>query len=288
MSPSPGDHPDRTLPEWMDLQNLHGRMFYMVLKAADGHVLPKNPFIVGRSVERYGKVKGAFYEKNQGWYVLKIRNKNLRTELAKLTNLDDGTPVKIEHHPRLNQRKFVVTCPEVEGMADDALLSELASQNIIEVRRITKKISNEIVGTNTLILTISSTIILEFINFGLLRVRTRPYYPLPLLCRTCLKYGHPKSKCTSPIACNRCSSPSHDSQQCKKNPYCGNCNEEGHTPISRTCPIWTSETAALKLSTEKNISTAEARKIILQMNNSSTYARYYHAVYRTIVYECSL
>ncbi|XP_055612696.1 uncharacterized protein LOC129759315 [Uranotaenia lowii] len=273
MSPSPGDHPGRTVPEWMDLQNLHGRLYYLVLKAVDGHVLPKNPFIVGRSVEQRCKVEGAFYERNQNWYVLKLRNKEHGRELFKLTKLMDGTPVKIEYHPRLNQRKFVVTCPEVEGMSDKDLLSELSSQGIIEVRRITKKSSTEIVGTNTLILTISSTIIPEFIQFGLLRVRTRLYYPLPLLCRTCLKYGHPKSKCTAPLACNRCSSTNHDSQQCKENPYCGNCKEEGHSASSRTCPIWTAETAVLKISTEKNITIPEARKMAQQISNINTYAK---------------
>ncbi|XP_055589511.1 uncharacterized protein LOC129741754 [Uranotaenia lowii] len=244
----------------------------MVLKAADENVLPKNPFIVGRSIEKYGKIEGAFYEKGQGWYVLKIRNKDQSRELMKLTELTDGTPIKIELHPRLNKRKFVVTCPEVEGMEEKELLTELSPQKIIDVRRITKKTSSGIEDTNTLILTISSTIIPEYINFGPLRVRTRLYYPLPLLCRTCLKYGHPKSTCTASLACNRCSSPNHDSQKCKKNPFCGNCNEEGHSPTSRTCPIWTAETAALKLSTDKNISPAEARKILQQTNNNNTYA----------------
>ncbi|XP_055613727.1 uncharacterized protein LOC129760161 [Uranotaenia lowii] len=272
MSPSPGDHSGRTIPEWMDLKNLNGRLYYMVLKAADGHVLPKNPFLVGRSVEQIGKVEGAFYEKSQNWYVLKLRNKEKSRELTKLTKLIDGTPIKIEYHPRLNQRKFVVTCPEVEGMSNQELQAELSSQQIIDVRRITKKTSNDIVITNTLILTICSTIVPEFINFGLLRVRTRLYYPLPLLCRTCLKYGHPKSKCTATLACNRCHSSDHDSQACTKNPYCGNCKQEGHTLSSRICPIWVAETAALKLSTEKNITIAEARKMAQQISNINTYA----------------
>ncbi|XP_055589543.1 CHRNA7-FAM7A fusion protein-like [Uranotaenia lowii] len=68
MSPSPGDHPGRTVPEWMDTGNLQGRLYYMFLRAKPGHTLPKNPFVIGRSVEEYaGKVEGGFYEKRKSW-----------------------------------------------------------------------------------------------------------------------------------------------------------------------------------------------------------------------------
>ncbi|XP_055591269.1 uncharacterized protein LOC129760327 [Uranotaenia lowii] len=269
MSPSPGEPPDRTIPEWMDPQNLHGRLYYVILKAADGHKLPQNPFIIGRSVEKVGKIEG-FFEKKQGWYVIKTRSKDQIRELAKLTCLTDGTPIVIARHPSLNKRKCVVTCQEAQSMDEKELLAELSHQKVIEVRRITKKTPAGVVGTPTLILTISSTVIPEFIHFGFLRVRTRLYYPLPLLCRNCLQYGHTKQKCTSPLSCSKCNSNEHDSQNCKNHPYCGNCKTEGHSPINRSCPTWLAETAALKITTEQNIPIAAARKMIQQKNSTPT------------------
>ncbi|XP_055603803.1 uncharacterized protein LOC129752038 [Uranotaenia lowii] len=271
MSPSPGEPPDRTIPEWMDPLNLNGRLQYITLKAADGHNLPQNPFIIGRSVEKTGKIEG-FYETKNSWYVIKSRNKKQISELEKLTNLTDGTPIVIGRHPSLNQRKCVVTCREVDQMNEKDLLTELSSQNVIDVRRITKKTPSSVVGTSTLILTINGTVIPEFFNFGFLRVRTRLYYPLPLLCRNCLKYGHTKKKCESPLSCTKCSSSNHDSQSCKNHPFCGNCQKEGHSPINRSCPIWIAETTAIKISTERNMPIAAARKLIQQTSSPTSFA----------------
>ncbi|XP_055589895.1 uncharacterized protein LOC129742074 [Uranotaenia lowii] len=271
MSPSPGEPPDRTVPEWMDPKNLHGRLHYLILKAADGHELPQNPFLIGKSVEKAGKIEG-FFEKKHGWYVIKSRNKQQISELEKITNLTNGTPIVIERHPTLNQRKFVVTCNEVNGMTEKELLSELSSQNVIDVRRITKKTPAKIVDTSTLIITINGTVIPEFLHFGFLRVRTRLYYPLPLMCRNCLQYGHTKARCGSPLSCTKCNSTQHDSQSCKNHPYCGNCQKEGHSPINRSCPIWLAETSAIKISTEQNLPIAAARKLVQQTNSNVTFA----------------
>ncbi|XP_055605257.1 uncharacterized protein LOC129753464 [Uranotaenia lowii] len=259
MSPSPGEPPDGTIPSWMDPQNLHGRLYYLTLKAADGHKLPQNPFLIGRSVEQKagGKIDGAFFEKKNEWYVQKFRSKDQVRELAKLTCLTDGTPIIVGRHPSLNQRKCVVTCQEAEAMNEKELLAEFSPQKVIDVRRITKKTPAGIIGTPTLKLTISSTVIPEFIHFGFLKVRTRLYYPLPLLCRNCLKYGHTKEKCTSPFSCSKCNSTSHDSANCKNHLYCGNCEKEGHSPINRGCPTWLAETAAIKISTEHIVKTTD-------------------------------
>ncbi|XP_055611098.1 uncharacterized protein LOC129757812 [Uranotaenia lowii] len=271
MSPSPGDHPNRTIPEWMDPQNLHGRLYYLTLQGK-AKELPKNPFLIGRSIENFaGKIEGAFYEKSRKWYVLKIRNKDQGRKLTTLSTLLDGTPIVIGRHPSLNQRKLVVICREADGMDDKLLLEELAPQKIIDVRRITKKTPAGIIGTSTLILTINSTIIPEFINFGLLRVRTRIYYSQPLLCRQCLQYGHPKSRCKNQLACKNCSE-THESANCRVEPFCGNCKSLGHSPLDRKCPIWTAESAALKLSTDKNVPINEARRIVHTSSNSTSYA----------------
>ncbi|XP_055588049.1 uncharacterized protein LOC129740414 [Uranotaenia lowii] len=156
-------------------------------------------------------------------------------------------------------------------MEDKELLEELSPQKIINVRRITKKTPAGIIGTSTLILTINSTIIPEFIHFGLLRIRTRIYYSQPLLCRQCLQYGHPKSRCKNMLACKNCSQ-SHESADCQIEPFCGNCKITGHSPLDRKCPIWTAESTALKLSTDENIPINEAPRMVHTSSNTLSYA----------------
>ncbi|XP_055584885.1 uncharacterized protein LOC129737749 [Uranotaenia lowii] len=272
MSPSPGDNPGRTIPEWMDTENLRGRLYYMYLRAKPGHTLPKNPFVIGKSVEEYaGKVEGGYYERRKSWYVIKIRSKDQGRKLFTLNALKDGTPVEIGRHPELNSRKFVVFCNEVDDMTEKELEVELAPQKITNVRRITKKNATGIVNTPTLVLTINCTVVPEFINFGLLRVRTRPYYPQPMLCRQCLTYGHPKVKCQNKTACIICSC-NHASATCTaKVKYCHNC-KQNHSPTDRSCPIWIFESAALKLKTEQGITLTAARKKLEENSSNSTYA----------------
>ncbi|XP_055591415.1 uncharacterized protein LOC129743405 [Uranotaenia lowii] len=261
MSPSPGDHPDRKLPVWMDRNNLFGRLHYLFLRGAGGQSLPKNPFTIGKSVENHaGKIESGYYDSKNQWYVLKVRNEEQVKKLELLKSLIDGTKIEIGRHPNLNTRKFVVQCHEVGEMTNEELLAELIPQKITKVQRITRKTSNGIVGTSTFILTVNSTVIPEFIDFGLLRLRTRVYYPLPLLCRKCLEYGHPKAKCTNQIACIKCSG-KHESTTCRNDPFCLNC-KENHSPVDRSCKIWKNEAASLKLAIDLNISLAEARKSI--------------------------
>ncbi|XP_055607024.1 formin-J-like [Uranotaenia lowii] len=267
MSPSPGDHPGRTIPEWLDPQNLHGHLFYMFLKASDGHTLP-NPFLVGRSIEKHvGKIEGAFFDRIRKWYVLKLRNMDQGRKLEEMKKLIDGTPIEIGSHPNLNRRKFVVSCGEVIDMTEADLLAELLSQKITEVRRITKKTPAGIIGTPTLVLTINSTVIPEFVNFGLLRVRTRLYIPQPLLCRQCFSYGHPKKRCPNERACSICSSQKHDSSECPGKKFCRTCQSHEHSPAERTCPKWVEESTALRISAEQNLSLAAARQQIKNNNN---------------------
>ncbi|XP_055613540.1 paired box protein Pax-3-B-like [Uranotaenia lowii] len=150
MSPSPGDYPGRTVPEWLDHENLHGRLYYLTLKAGNGYELPKNPFVISRFIaDHVGAIEGGFIERRNNWYVLKIRNKDQIRLLAKLTQLGNGTPISVGRHPQLNQKKFVVTCRDVEGMSDEELLKELTPQKIINVRRITKKRLREFIIKNT-------------------------------------------------------------------------------------------------------------------------------------------
>ncbi|XP_055604828.1 uncharacterized protein LOC129753057 [Uranotaenia lowii] len=154
-------------------------------------------------------------------------------------------------------------------MSDDDLLKELAPQKITAVRRITKKTATEIVGTATIVLTINSTVVPEYINFGFIRLRTRLYYPQPLICRHCLKYGHPKNKCVAEQSCIVCSE-SHSSDNCTATTsHCGNC-KGSHSPLDRKCPVYVYETAVLKIKTEKNITLTAARKLAESQNTTST------------------
>lgn len=57
-------------------------------------VLPKNPFIIEKSIASNGKIEEAFFQRD-GALVLKIRNEKQVAVLMKTDKLMDGTKIEI-------------------------------------------------------------------------------------------------------------------------------------------------------------------------------------------------
>ena len=150
-------------------------------------VLPKNPFVIRMSVESSAKrkIEGAFPKKRGDFSSLKVRNKTQGNNLLNLTQLIDGTMVKVSLHPTLNITRYVVSCVDVIDLSDEDLKQHLKDQKVIEVRRITRKEGDRKINTPTMVLTINGTVAPEFIEFGWIRASTRPYYPAPMQCFQC-------------------------------------------------------------------------------------------------------
>ena len=147
------------------------------LEAIDGQAL-QNPFVIRKSVENCAgnKIAGAFSEHKGSFYALKVRNENHVKKLLKMEKLIDGTCVKVSIHPTLNTVRCVVYCAEVSDLSEDELKDYLKDQKVTEVRRITRKIGNQRTNTPSMILTIGKTVAPEYIEFGYIRARTRPFY----------------------------------------------------------------------------------------------------------------
>ncbi|XP_058816728.1 uncharacterized protein LOC131680009 [Topomyia yanbarensis] len=182
----------------MDPEGKHGKVIVLSLKAANEGVLPKNhPFSVGTK------------------YILKVRQQAHATKLLDMKKLFDGTPVEVTAHPTLNYSRCIVNCSEVNDMSQEELLTELAPQGVTAVRRLTRMVDKVKVNTSTMILTMEGTTWPQYIYFGALRVPTRFYYPVPMLCFNCLEYGHTKARCKGASRCQICSAPEHKAEDCK-------------------------------------------------------------------------
>ena len=70
--------------------------------------------------------------------------------------------------------------------------NELKKQNVVDVKRITIKKQNEIIETNTYILTFNNPKPPLEIKIGYTVVKVETYIPNPSRCHNCQKYGHLK------------------------------------------------------------------------------------------------
>ncbi|XP_049294397.1 uncharacterized protein LOC125769637 [Anopheles funestus] len=225
----------RPVPEWMDKSNENGDMKFLVLQTTDDSPLPKNPFIVGKSIS---SLAGELSEPgkiidNGKKLLLKTRSARQFQTLLSLTKLIDGTSVSVTPHATLNSVQCVIFSPDLKEVSDDIILNELKEQRVVSVRRFTRKINNEIVPTNIFLLRINATTIPATIRLGALQVSTRPYYPKPMMCYNCTQYGHTKMSCKVAQNCSNCGTPAHG--ECIVDPVCLNCKGP-HNAFSRSCP----------------------------------------------------
>ena len=255
-----GSSGGRRLPQYMDPSNEFGQLTFLQLSGKDEATLPKNPFLIGTSVEKFlgGSIEGAASEAQGTRYTLRVRNPVQVKKLLSMTKLLDGTEVTVQPHPSLNVSRCVISCFDLISLEEEDILNGLQTQGVIKVQRITRNVNGNRVNTPAVILTYNKCSYPSHVKIGLLRIATRPYYPNPLLCYGCFRFGHPRARCPGPQRCRNCSAEYHG-EECGKAPHCANC-DEAHSSTSRECPEYQKEKAVIKLKIDLNLSYPEARK----------------------------
>lgn len=267
MSTPYGGDPEGSLgpryPSFMDPQNEFGRLTILQMTGKDGAALPVDPDLIGKSIEAVvgnKAIESAQSEERCSRYILRVRNPVHVTKLLNTTTLLDGTEITIVPHPRLNSSKCVISSFDAIHYSEAEALEKLRSQNVTHVKRITRNDNGKLINTPALVLTFNQTTYPNHVKIGLLRIPTRPFYPNPLLCYACFRYGHPKLRCPGPNRCNNCSE-EHDGDSCQAPAFCCNCQGD-HRPGSRKCPVYRKEAAVVKLKVDGNLTYPEARRRI--------------------------
>lgn len=260
-----GTYTGATLPSYMDPHGNYGELIVLRMEPVNGK-MPDHPFTLRQSIEKRvnGRIEGAISEAQGRSYALKVRSRHHLEKLLSMTQLIDGTAVKVSYHPGLNSTRCVISCRDLMKMKDDnEILECLKDQNITGIRRITRRVGDNREVTPTVILTIGSTTIPEHIDIGYQRIRTRPYYPAPMICYQCYQFGHTRQRCQKQIAtCGNCNQ-EHDitpDVRCQNPAYCARCNSNDHSVSSRKCPVYQNEDAIQHIRVDRGLSYPEARR----------------------------
>ncbi|XP_055528014.1 uncharacterized protein LOC129720560 [Wyeomyia smithii] len=275
----------------MDTSDNHGELTVLRMEALNGK-LPRNPFTIRTSVELCvgGKIVGAFPENRGEYYSLKVKNDNHVSKLLAFTELADKTKVKIIPHPTLNTCKCVVSCPDVIDMSEQELLNSLSKYGVLAIRRFTRRDGDRFVNTPSMILTIRGTVVPDYIDFGYLRVSTRPYYPSPMTCYRCWAFGHTRTRCQAPAAvCGNCSN-SHsleENQLCLNTKLCSRCDSNEHSINSKICPVFIKEKDIQRIRVDRGLGYPAARRLYESEHGSNSYATVANASNLTTLAELS-
>ena len=235
---------------------------FLVIEAEDSSnpITRLSPFIIEKQISSIlGTAKS----------VKRLRNDTLLVEcftMQQASNLLSNKtffnkPVKIYPHKSLNTCKGVVRCRELSYCDPDEILSNLKSQGVREVKRISVSRNGTRRDTNTYILTFASPNLPSSIKIGFLNVKVDVYVPNPLRCFKCQRYGHHESKCPNLPVCPKCSfeGQDHNVDTCNNPLHCPNC-KSNHSSSSRDCPRWKDEKEILSLKYKHNLSFIEARR----------------------------
>ena len=75
-------------------------------------------------------------------------------------------PIKVSAHTSLNSSKGIIRSRDLEGVSEDEMLNKLSSQGVSAVKRIHIRRNNELVPTNTFILTFCKPLLPDSIKAG--------------------------------------------------------------------------------------------------------------------------
>ena len=233
---------------------------WLIIDAADEErpLSKLSPFAVARGI------KGLSGEPKS---IKKLRNGSLLVECASQKHSDMllksetlvNIPIKVSKHKSLNYTKGVIRCRDLRGVSEEEIKTELASQGVIHVHRVTVRKDETRVPTDTLFLTFCLQSLPESIKVGYLRVKVSLYVPSPLRCFKCQKFGHVRDRCKEEEVCGVCSKAVHEGR-CSSPPLCVNC-KGAHPSSAKTCPVLQTEKNIQKIKTERKISFFEARKL---------------------------
>jgi hypothetical protein len=172
-----------------------------------------------------------------------------------------GIPVKVSPHRSLNTCKGVVRSKDLRTTTEQEMKSELTSQNVIDVKRLSVRRGDQQVPTNTFFLTFAIAKPPQSIKVGYFNIPVEPFVPNPLRCFKCQQFGHHLSRCRRDAVCAKCSERGHDDSNCTKPVCCANC-KGNHTAFSKQCPKYLLEKQVQRIKSERNISFPEARKVV--------------------------
>lgn len=289
----PRDPPDKgRVPEWMRRDDELAQTTVLLMQVrkteenSNGLVmrLPPDHFLIGNAIllalgsSDAQKVR-ASKEAGGAKYILRTKSKTVCEKLKQIYELPDKTPVEIVEHPILNTVQGVVFEPDGINQSEEYILEHLRSQGVTAVRRIKKRVGNELRNTPLTVLTFSGIVLPEYVLFGLLRIPVRRYYPTPMICFRCANYGHTRKKCDTikvKQVCLTCSD-THDAPEssCTKPEYCKHCTQN-HSPISKQCAVYREEEAIIRLKIDRSLSYSEARSEFRKASGSKSYAAIAH------------
>ena len=171
----------------------------------------------------------------------------------------------------LNYTKGTIYTPYLNNVSDDEIVSELASQSVVEIYKFTRNIDGKQIPSGVILISFDLYNLPDKINVSWHSVKVREYIPNPMRCKNCQLLGHTSKRCQNPTSCVNCNLPPH--LQCTRT-YCANCAEK-HPASAKECQQFIQQKEILTIKTTKKCSMREARQIHKTQSTPFNFAQTY-------------
>lgn len=244
---------------------------FMVAKAEDGRFI--SPFLMHKVLKQTAGEMEKVNQIRDFKYLIKTKSTAQVDKLLKLNSIGDRKLI-LEPHPFLNTCRGVVRCNAFNYIEDEIILKELEDQKVTSIERILmrgqqskdeKDTKKEFKNTGLFIISFNLCELPKKLTVGHELINIKQYYPRPMQCKQCHRFGHKQAKCDKEPVCSNCSSTSH-TDNCSSPPACLNCEKSDHTPTSKNCTKYKEEVAIIKIQTDDKISMNMARAKFNELN----------------------
>ena len=184
-----------------------------------------------------------------------------------------GTNVSVTAHRSLNTSKGVIRSIIFRDSTNEDIQNELENQGVVKARRILRREGKHLLPTNIIVLTFRLFTRPPHINVDGETVYVGPYFPKPIRCYRCQKFGHSTRGCKNKAKCAICGKEDHTISSCTTDvAACANCKGD-HTAFSPLCPIWIKEQLIIKTKTRLGITSKEARDKLMAEDEAAYSAK---------------
>ena len=236
--------------------------FLIIEPVSEGELNSLSPFAIHKALQGFaGELKSVKRILKNGRLLVECLKQHHSKCLLK-SKVMCNIPIKVSAHTSLNSSKGVIRSRDLEGVGEVEMLDNLSSQGVSAVKRIHIRRNNELVPTNTFILTFCKPLLPDSIKAGYLKIPVVPFIPNPLRCfKLFHRYGHGKNACRGKVTCVRCGQVDHESKTCNNAISCANC-KGSHFAYSRECSKWKQEKQVQQVRVEKQVSFPETRRLV--------------------------
>lgn len=217
-----------------------GKFVKLSLQNEKADINEAHPKIIGQFLKQYFQ-GNLDQQKRKNAILIKTKDKrqfdtvmNLKEEIC-ITVFGKSEKILVEEMMSRNTSKGIIFCKSWTQMTLEEVKAGLMEENKIrDVRQMEKFVNGQKQSTDAYVITFDGADMPGYVFMYSQRYEVRKYYPSPLICGNCLKFGHIKVNCRQQNeTCRKCGIEKElEVHVCQIDPKCPNCpeGENNHAP----------------------------------------------------------